>query len=540
MFCLPAVVSAGAFTCTNGTIPAVEEILGSGNAFLTPLPPVSDHFVRAVLERAESMVTSAASLAGDIDTADEISFRSWWETAFKTLAGLSDSSLQISGQEQDLLATTPCLAVDQLLLDAMIARIQCKIQKAFDDEKSTAISALQEAIAFVDQARRQLARGARDSTLQDDGWWQKRSFESQKWCCKSGSAVCVPGEGAACGGAAFDTLAECQKGSACTETRMCPFDTNYLPPTVVGSGRTATPVGIGYGCDLSVLAPLAFHTFSATTLDDALKEEFNSFYDIIQLRDSLITTSQSLKDKIVQLETFMGRTPPPSSAYFGKERTGAYTHKRITGCAAVGGTGGTLPLDTWPEGAARMETRGPFALLTDHLRLLEHYLSMKDLWGQRRPFADPFKKPEEFLPDNPAGSTQAAEKQSALDVLSRVLIDIAYRPVLKSWDRLQEWMEAAMVPKATDAPKRLSTQMLPVRAAVSTLANQGNSLDNGIRNFTRGLAYYLRRTCITRPCNARLERILKITLTDACFPYTDGEYQNNADTAQYCKNHAGL
>ncbi|MFH0769772.1 MAG: hypothetical protein V1926_00150 [Candidatus Peregrinibacteria bacterium] len=535
--CFPFTVFAGPFTCTDGTIPAVEEVLGSDDEFLTPLPPVSDHFVRAVLERAQGMVISAETLAG---TFDDSGFLSWLESAYKTLAGISDASLQIVGQEQDLLATTPCLAIDQLLLDAMVARIQCKIQKAFADRKSTTITALQDALKFVDQERRQLGQGARDHTFQDANWWQRRSFEPQKWCCGNADSVCIPGEGSSCLGAAFDSLRECQASSMCTERRMCPFDTNYLPPTVIGSGTTAKPVGAGYGCDVSVLETYGSLSLPNASLDDAIKKELESSREIAQKRDALISASESLKNKIVELENLMGRPLPREAQYFGKEKTGKYTHERISGCPAAEGTGTLIPLDSWPEGAARTETRGPFSLLTDNIRLLGHYLEVKDIWGQKRPYTDPFKTPEEFLPDNPTLSAQAAARNSIFDSLSRALNDIAYRPALKAWDRLQEWLEAAMVPKATDAPKQLSTQMLPLRAAVSAMATQGNSLNFGIRNFTRGLAYYLRRTCLTRPCNARLEQILKITLTNACFPYTDGGYLRGLDLAEYCSSAAGL
>ncbi len=44
----------------------------------------------------------------------------------------------------------------------------------------------------------------------------------------------------------------------------------------------------------------------------------------------------------------------------------------------------------------------------------------------------------------------------------------------------------------------------------------------GIRDFVQDFAYFLRRSCMNRDCNARLERILKITPTDSCFPFTDG------------------
>ena len=58
----------------------------------------------------------------------------------------------------------------------------------------------------------------------------------------------------------------------------------------------------------------------------------------------------------------------------------------------------------------------------------------------------------------------------------------------------------------------------------------GHFPDLDRRSFVRDFAYFLRRSCIDRPCSQRLDRILKIVFTDECFPFVSGQFLN--DTVQ--------
>jgi hypothetical protein len=55
-----------------------------------------------------------------------------------------------------------------------------------------------------------------------------------------------------------------------------------------------------------------------------------------------------------------------------------------------------------------------------------------------------------------------------------------------------------------------------------TFTGQALDEERGLRAFVRNFAWYIRRSCIFRPCNERLEQILKLNFADSCFPYTGG------------------
>ncbi|MDD4319593.1 MAG: hypothetical protein PHW10_04705 [Candidatus Peribacteraceae bacterium] len=65
---------------------------------------------------------------------------------------------------------------------------------------------------------------------------------------------------------------------------------------------------------------------------------------------------------------------------------------------------------------------------------------------------------------------------------------------------------------------------------VSTMEEDGE--ERSLRAYVRDLAYFLRRSCMNRDCNASLERIIKIAGADACFPFTKGDGDREEDMSQ--------
>lgn len=60
--------------------------------------------------------------------------------------------------------------------------------------------------------------------------------------------------------------------------------------------------------------------------------------------------------------------------------------------------------------------------------------------------------------------------------------------------------------------------------------------DRTMRDFLREYIYFLRRSCMNRPCNASLDRIFKIAGTDSCFPYTDGSGDEGDPQTEKARN----
>jgi len=80
--------------------------------------------------------------------------------------------------------------------------------------------------------------------------------------------------------------------------------------------------------------------------------------------------------------------------------------------------------------------------------------------------------------------------------------------------------------------KEIEDAFGPLTKTVGRLARVSHDFEGGIRGFVSDFAYYLRRSCMNRDCNARLERILKIVPKDECFPYTNGEAKGQGATEE--------
>lgn len=515
------VLAASRYECNGGTIPAIEELLDS-------LEPISDHFVGAVLERAQAGIDRAMMLPR---TTGWYSFWHWLETAFTPVAMIADTKIRITAQERDLIEVTPCLEIDLAILEAKMGQVQCKIEQAFDEKQLTAIGLLSRVLYFLNDEYQKLVEHGNDNTYVDAEWWQRRIFDPTEWCCIANTKN-AQGE-------------LCDPDDACPEVKTCPFHSDYLPPSTVGSGTTSNPIAVGYGCDLSVLSRYAGLGLSDSTIDEAVDAETTALEKLTEDRDKMIEDSEQLKTRIMKLEKFMGRSLPAESAWYGQAKSDKRVHRIRLGCAVSDGwNADNQPAEEdwppkWPAGAAKWELTGPFSFDFNDQKLLREYLQLRDDWGQQRPYPDQYKFPEEFLPDRPEKYREALNDPQRNDFFVGWINRLA-RAVTKKWDRVQEREEGTMVPIASEALELVMAQLSPLRSTVSEFSKNGNSLDKGVRNFTRGLAYWLRRSCLTRPCNARLERVLKIDLTNDCFPYTNGQFVGRTDLVEKCTTSAKL
>ncbi|MCF7844705.1 MAG: hypothetical protein K9M03_02660 [Kiritimatiellales bacterium] len=290
----------------------------------------------------------------------------------------------------------------------------------------------------------------------------------------------------------------------------------------------------GYGCDLDVLNRYNDLNIPDSKIGDAIQVEIDAMQELINERDKFILSGSYLKDNAVKLDTWMGRTPAPELAYFGRTASVKRVHKTLFGCSEAPeewrlplteeekeeGTGrdpNSLWPPVWPNNLIRWQTHGSFSLDRNDLQLMQEYEKLRVEWGKRRPLA--YELPEEFG--------------------FNYFLQLYFRNQLKDWGIYQERLTSTSVTHATDVPQRIITELTPLRESVGEFSRYASSLNSkGIRSFARGLAYYLRRSCLTRPCNERLERILKVVLQSACFPYTDGNYSGNV--WEECKRAAKL
>jgi hypothetical protein len=92
----------------------------------------------------------------------------------------------------------------------------------------------------------------------------------------------------------------------------------------------------------------------------------------------------------------------------------------------------------------------------------------------------------------------------------------------------QATKEASILPKAQDAELEVLEAIKPIRPAITRVIGLVLQSDEGLRKFARNYAYFLRRSCIYRPCNEKLETIMKVLYSDECFPYASGEFNAKA------------
>jgi len=534
-------VSAGDIpTCEGGQDETIDSILGSGDGFLTPLPPISDHFTRKVLERAQASIERAESFGQVFDP--DTGYLNWLEKAFSTMARIIDAKHHLIQRARDLRENTACLHIDLFLLEAMMERVRCKLQFAFEQKRFNTILELEKLMVFLENHYEELILGARDNAYEDSRWFQHHSFDvPPTWCLRGGA--CEPLWFEECTGEAYGTMEDCMEEGGGNEWTMCPFHSDYLPPTVAGSGG----IIIGYGCDLETLKKYERRSFNLSRLNTSIKAEYDALKELIELRDAFINSSSGLKEDTINLDTWMGREPPQGMEYWGRTKEDDREHYMRLGCSSVDGKEIHVPpklppdpdeLDElkkdeevdfsdywppkWPGGAAKWENRGPFSLEKADVRLLREYQNLREEWGRKRPIYYALSvelEPFELL----SISVFSLFEMNPLDWFQEL---IARRP-LKKWDIYQERITSASVTQGSDTQLEFYKTLRPIQEAVSEFTQYAGELDassgkGGIRNFARGLTYFLRRSCLNRPCNERLECLLIMTLNDKCFPYTSG------------------
>jgi hypothetical protein len=173
--------------------------------------------------------------------------------------------------------------------------------------------------------------------------------------------------------------------------------------------------------------------------------------------------------------------------------------------------------------AMQIELRGPFSLEPNHEGLLEAFRLLRSKDGADRASS------ESLTGDN--------NKPIALSGLSSY-----FRDLFKTFSTQQGDREALTFAVGSDPVLSTTSAFDSLHKSVADLGKLSSSR-NGLRSFVRDYAYFLRRSCIDRPCSQRLDRILKIVLKDECFPFVSGEFLNATDQNpawKRCMDAAGI
>lgn len=497
---------------------------GDQYADLTPVSPYMERVVRRVRAGLENA-------AGGPTTSDTLLKLFMLDQVTGMILLNIDTDLRIVEQKQDLLENSPCLRLDTLIIEGWMERARTRKNEAIAAGRLAEASTLISIQRYLNNRYKALLLGARDPTYVDNEEGSLYGFDPHPyWCCPGGTedgerntactrvnddegyVTCVKTMGSA-----FKRLYACVE-AGCTATQTggqdeeepCPFSTDYLPPT-----------GIGYGCDLSVLQ-------SRTGGPDGITKEIEGLRKLIQDRDTAITDIGTVKERIADLEKRLGGEEKDLSN-FGTGTSAKREHKVKNGCLAEG--------EDLPEGVAFWERRGPFSLSPNELVLMPKLSLLWNSWGRER-LAPAYLRNANQLQDGTPEKEMAQKMENGmLFWLLGARTDA--QSYLKNFSLKQAREESAQIAKTVDAPLRVLETLAPLRAEVRSLALAVQSSDKGLRKFVRDFAAFLRTSCIFRPCNEQLDRILKIVFTDKCFPYTSGA-SLDADVAEECKNAAGL
>jgi hypothetical protein len=484
--------------------PMCEQVLGNPDKGISGIPAVSP-YVRQVLERSNAGITYAKDESKKETGGEFTVIPSAAQTVAILFRSLVDVQLTLTEQVTDLTQVSACRHADVIQIQCQLDKVRDEILAAFKAGKPALISQLEPQIPFLKERLEYLNRGADDPSFADPTWGALNPIDPPSgdyWCCADSGDTCT--QSAACvSGGAFYSLDGCLRGSKCKApvgqsaegSRTCPFSSDYGPA-----------VRTGYGCDASIMNPRAVYG------------------TIVYERDTL----QYLLDQVRRVGTELGGTTPPAPSHKvvnGCMRKYGYcTEDRYVACAedvdCIEANAGTCAFDL-PEDASWQSVGSPFSLMKDNLGIIAKFLRLRAQQGYSRLPSNDLKNTSEF-----SGQQSSERDERADEGAFQSMFRGAFRLDFSNWSRVQGREEVGPFIQSTDAQQAMAAA-LPFSGVGKRLKAVVTDM-NGIRGFLAQYAYFARRTCINRPCSMKLEQILRMTYTDACFPFADGTYKNDS------------
>lgn len=492
------------------------------------LDPISS-YVRAVIDRAKDGLNAAGGGGGG---ANEVLKAFWLDKATASALARIDTHLRIVEQEKSLLEVSPCLHIDTLILEGWIERVRQAKENAGRDGDAVKVINLLSLEEYLDRRMAALFAGVRDPSYHDTDEGDIYGFDVPPlWCCKGRSesedrgAECASiGDEAgatnctAKGGVLTKRFAACIAagcaggGREGDQEALCPFDSDYLPP-----------VATGYGCDASVLEPYRNRGNEAT------KKEYEALEQLVRSRDEFIASVGPLKDIMELLNRYLD-TPGHDLTNFQGSLSSNRSHRKVSGC---------LTEEQIPPELVLWDRRGSFSLLKNETVLMPALSALWRHWGRERLPPD-YLKPSGQLAAGSEEQQKAKELENSTFAWFFLIGRRNSQQYLEARSVTQAEAESFVIAKALDASLQILEVLKPLRKEVSTFSLTVEKPDQGIRGFVRNFASFLRVSCLYRPCNERLDRILKIVFQDSCFPYANGLFLTDPKIHEKCQQEAGL
>ncbi|MEI8230929.1 MAG: hypothetical protein WCG83_07395 [Candidatus Peregrinibacteria bacterium] len=497
---------------------------------LTDATPVTP-YVRHVVDRVKQGFAEAEKGTSGGGTLSSWARASWLDRIASAVLSTVDTDLRIVAQERDLIDNTACLHADLAILEAWIEKARTEKNAALEAGNTRKILYLIPLQHYLNARYKFLLAGAVDPTLADTSegrWFGFDAFPG--YCCPvttGNDRVCTPTSDAAAqrdctfgGGNTAKSLNACvhqgcsSPDEASTDAAdLCPFSTDYLPPT-----------GAGYGCDSDVMRRIQANGLPS------LGKELEALDAFVTARDQYLTNIASLQETTATIAATLG-LPEPDTTNFQGGMSDRRTHRVLEGCQN--------PETPLPPGVVVRERRNAFSFAPDDLRLLPRLVELWRSWGAERLPPANLQTAEE-LGQNSSLQSDAKQMEGGVFGWLSIIVRNHARTFLQRWSIDQAEQESLLQARTQDAPYRLREEMQPLTQEVLTFSKTVQNPTGGIRGFVAGFAQFLRVSCVFRPCSEKLDRILKIDFTDACFPYASGMATGTEDAAAACMAAAGL
>ncbi len=509
--------------------------------------PVSDYTKKVMKRVKEGLENDAQTPSGGEE--NQAAIVNMVRYAGAVIVSSIDTSLRIISQQKSLRERTTCEQYDVTLLECKMEDIRDKINEALGDNNYAKAYRLQALYAFINQRIRALLLGSRNQQYTDATWGERQSFDpsGQVWCCVSDGYQCKKISSEDCTGedSPFQTVQACE-ASGCNppdepdddSKLMCPFSTDYFPP--------ATDQ---LGCDEEVLKRISNYP-PAEKEREQLKEIKKKVAEYREKSQSLLTLEKKIK-KLLGLPV----PPDPEESSSSSSSSSQSSRRAIEGClegecsndksktCSVNsdcGEGNTCNTG-WkackekptqfcdtddecgdngpcsiqdPPAYLAWEARGRFSAVRDEPTLLTIFSNQR--MREPREFPDDLKLA--FERSSSSSASSQADGYSILDPFR-----LLFRTSLEKFSISQARDEAAYFAQGADPIYQTADALASVREASQPVMQLAGE-KTGLRALVIHFAWFLRRTCIDFPCNARLEDILRIANTDDCYPFVSGTY----------------
>lgn len=443
---------------------------------LKDLEPISSHYVKKVLERANKGLENVRGASQN--PGFEQYLPSWARQIGGVTNSLIDSYLTINVAQTDLLDATACMRVDSILIDCKLKETHDELQAQLKKNSIWGIIQAEALLGFLRERKVHLVRGALNPNYEDPTWKEQWRFDTQSSSSSSASAI---------GGGS----------SSASSQGMCPFDSDYAPP-----GND------GYGCDESLLQKISAYKQAETELKglEALSQEVDKY--------------KQLGKEFAELERQLNELHGNASSASGvPEEQADEGHKELSGCQD----------ETPPDTLRLRSVRSPFSYKKNEIKILSDFVAKRAAEGIFREHSDALKNPEEF---------EDEKKRERAENGNNPLIQLFRNAARQFFDTVNQFQgknEGIMFSTAPDSTLEIANALQDLRKSVGELSRIATQKE-GLRSFVIRYAYFLRRSCIYRPCNNSLERILRTAYADECFPYTDGQFlQDSAGDPRWKK-----